>query len=267
MELICVRHGRTAWNAGQRFQGHTDVPLDDEGRAQATALAALLRGERIDAAVSSDLARAHETARIVLGSRHVPLRIDPDWREMRFGDWEGLTWEEIVAANPELDPMNATTVRAYTPRGGESFAELKTRVGRAVDRIVVASGDDGAALVATHAGPLHALLEVLLGDAVLALSKAFALAGASDAAGTIRDEVGFFEAIRAALVKSTAGGQRSAAERELAIDVDAKSAEASGRTSPFWVKCWSCHKYLTRPLSPPSEQAYTCPNCGAVNMI
>jgi Zn finger protein HypA/HybF involved in hydrogenase expression len=43
--------------------------------------------------------------------------------------------------------------------------------------------------------------------------------------------------------------------------------EASGRTSPFWVKCWSCHQFLTRPLSPPSEQAYTCPNCGAVNMI
>ena len=43
--------------------------------------------------------------------------------------------------------------------------------------------------------------------------------------------------------------------------------EASGRTSPFWVKCWSCHQYLTRPLGPPSEQAYTCANCGAVNMI
>jgi hypothetical protein len=43
--------------------------------------------------------------------------------------------------------------------------------------------------------------------------------------------------------------------------------EAGGRTSPFWVKCWSCHQYLTRPLSPPSQQAYTCPNCGAVNMV
>jgi hypothetical protein len=47
----------------------------------------------------------------------------------------------------------------------------------------------------------------------------------------------------------------------------AAKEEAGGRTSPFWVKCWSCHKYLTRPLSPPSEQAYTCPNCGAVNMV
>ena len=58
---------------------------------------------------------------------------------------------------------------------------------------------------------------------------------------------------------------------ELATEEDAKSrapgAEASGRTSPFWVKCWSCHQYLTRPLSPPSEQAYTCANCGAVNTI
>jgi len=43
--------------------------------------------------------------------------------------------------------------------------------------------------------------------------------------------------------------------------------EASGRTSPFWVKCWSCHQYLTRPLGPPGEQAYTCANCGAVNTI
>ena len=47
----------------------------------------------------------------------------------------------------------------------------------------------------------------------------------------------------------------------------APGEEASGRASPFWVKCWSCHKFLTRPLSPPSEQAYTCPNCGAVNMV
>jgi hypothetical protein len=54
---------------------------------------------------------------------------------------------------------------------------------------------------------------------------------------------------------------------ELAPQGDAKSAEASGRTSPFWVKCWSCHQYLTRPLGPPSEQAYTCANCGAVNTI
>jgi broad specificity phosphatase PhoE len=164
VELICVRHGRTAWNAGMRFQGHTDIPLDDEGRAQATALGALLAGERIDAAVSSDLARAAETARLVLGARDVVLRLDPDWREMRFGDWEGLTWAQIVAANPHLDGK-ITGVRDYTPGGGESYAELTARVARATDRIVADAGPDGTALVATHAGPLHALLNNLLGEA------------------------------------------------------------------------------------------------------
>jgi len=58
---------------------------------------------------------------------------------------------------------------------------------------------------------------------------------------------------------------------ELAPDtgVDAPPAqpETSGRISPFWVKCWSCHQFLTRPLSPPSQQAYTCANCGAVNTL
>ncbi|MDQ6943790.1 MAG: histidine phosphatase family protein [Candidatus Eremiobacteraeota bacterium] len=165
MQLICVRHGRTAWNADKRFQGHTDIPLDDEGRAQATALAALLRNERIDAAVSSDLARAAETARIVLGPRDVPLRLNPDWREMQFGAWEGLTWDQIVAANPKLDPTNETAVKTYTPGGGETFDALCARVARAVERIAGEMADDGVALVATHAGPLHALLRVLLGDA------------------------------------------------------------------------------------------------------
>jgi broad specificity phosphatase PhoE len=164
MELLCVRHGRTAWNVDKRFQGHTDVALDDDGRAQARALAALLAGERIDTAASSDLARAVETARIVLGPREVALRLDPDWREMRFGEWEGLTWEQIRAANPQLDPAAHASVKAYAPGGGETFSELCLRVGRAVERVVAATPEDGVALVATHAGPLHALLEVLLGE-------------------------------------------------------------------------------------------------------
>lgn len=171
MELICVRHGRTAWNADKRFQGHVDIPLDDEGRAQATALASLLRDQRIDAAVSSDLARAAETARIVLGARDLVPRLDPDWREMRFGDWEGLTWEQILAANPQLDPANETAVKEYAPAGGESFDALCARVGRAAERAADGVADDGIVLVATHAGPLHALLSVLLGDAERAALK------------------------------------------------------------------------------------------------
>ena len=60
-------------------------------------------------------------------------------------------------------------------------------------------------------------------------------------------------------------------DREIPADqigrLEVATEEAGGRTSPFWVKCWNCHQFLTRPLGPPSEQAYTCANCGAVNSI
>ncbi|MGD1067109.1 MAG: histidine phosphatase family protein [Vulcanimicrobiaceae bacterium] len=165
MHLICVRHGRTAWNAERRFQGHSDIPLDDEGRAQARGLAALLREDPIDVAVSSDLSRAVETARIVLGDRAVRLRLDPAWREMQLGDWEGLTWEQILAANPDLVDMKEMTPRTYAARGGESFDDLCVRIAGAVAGVQAQTPPNGTALVATHAGVLHALLRVLLGEA------------------------------------------------------------------------------------------------------
>ena len=70
--------------------------------------------------MSSDLERAAETARIVLGARDLPLRLDPDWREMRFGDWEGLTWDQIVAAHPELDAGNETSPRCCATASNDS---------------------------------------------------------------------------------------------------------------------------------------------------
>jgi broad specificity phosphatase PhoE len=180
MELVVVRHGRTAWNAERRFQGHTDVPLDDEGRAQATALAALLAADSFASAVTSDLARAQETARIVLGPRALPLRVDPGWREMRFGTWEGLTWPEIVAAHPELDEANETAPRVYTPSGGESFDGVCARIEGALERVIADTPAGGRALIATHAGPLHAMLRVLLGgDGADALKVRFLTASVS----------------------------------------------------------------------------------------
>jgi len=125
----------------------------------------VLRDEPIDVAVASDLARAAETARIILGDRPVPLRLDPDWREMRFGAWEGLRWDEIVARTPSLEGKPSTSLRAFAPPGGEDFAQLCRRVERATARVVSELRPDGTALIATHAGPLHALLHTLLGEA------------------------------------------------------------------------------------------------------
>jgi broad specificity phosphatase PhoE len=174
MQLVCVRHGRTAWNAERRFQGHTDIPLDIEGRTQAAALGVLLRHERFDAAVSSDLSRAVETADLILGDRDLPLRLDPGWREMNFGVWEGLSWPEIVARYPHLGAASETSPHSYDAEGGETFDELCVRIGAAAQRVIADLPSDGSALITTHAGPLHALLRVLLGDSdTLALKVRF----------------------------------------------------------------------------------------------
>jgi probable phosphoglycerate mutase len=161
MELIVVRHGRTAWNAQRRFQGHSDVPLDEEGRAQARALASRLRDERFDYAVCSDLARARETAEIILAGRDTQPVADAGWREMRFGGWEGLTWPEITAGYPEADLEKELPFQI--PQGGESFEELCVRVKAAADRLTAALPPHGRAFAVTHAGPLHALFRVLTG--------------------------------------------------------------------------------------------------------
>lgn len=169
MELVCVRHGRTAWNNVRRFQGRSDIPLDDEGRAQAQALAVFLAFDDFDRAYASPLSRAQETARAVLAARSgPPLQTDPDLIEMAFGTWEGLTWDEIVAKHPELDDAHETKPRYLTPDGGESFDEVVARVGSFIGRI--AADTPERVLVVAHAGVMHALVRVLLrepGDAAL----------------------------------------------------------------------------------------------------
>jgi broad specificity phosphatase PhoE len=164
MELVCVRHGRTTWNADLRFQGQTDIPLDGHGRGQAMLLAAHLRSQRFDAAVSSDLRRCVETARIILSEHSgVELRLDPDLREMAFGEWEGLTWAQIVKKYPQLGLDGWSRPKSQVPPGGERFEEVITRVRRAIGRLR-SQKLDGRVLLVTHAGVLHALLPIILGE-------------------------------------------------------------------------------------------------------
>ena len=92
--LLLVRHGETDWNAEGRLQGHTDRPLNDFGRRQASALAERLAGDGITAVYSSDLSRALETAEILAARLELPVVTDPDLRERNWGSWEGLTGPE-----------------------------------------------------------------------------------------------------------------------------------------------------------------------------
>lgn len=89
-----IRHGETDWNRRtKRLQGHTDIPLNEIGRAQAQSLAGLIGHLGITRFVSSDLSRAHETAKIICGGK--PITQDVRLREVCLGVVEGLTPEEV----------------------------------------------------------------------------------------------------------------------------------------------------------------------------
>ena len=125
--LFVFRHGETDWNREGRLQGHTDTPLNATGLAQAQALAESLRPHRLDAVVSSDLARARTTAQIVADALRVPLFIEAGLRETNVGAAEGLLW-----ADAKMRFGEGLTERWYSDGdvafpGGETGIATRTR--------------------------------------------------------------------------------------------------------------------------------------------
>ena len=97
--LWLVRHGATLWNSEQRFCGHSDVPLSEEGLAQAHWLARYLQGQHISTLYTSDLLRARQTAEMI-ATPSIQIEVSSAWREIAFGAWEGLTYETLRSNFP-----------------------------------------------------------------------------------------------------------------------------------------------------------------------
>jgi len=164
--LWLVRHGLTDWNTRQRFCGHHDIPLSAQGRVQALWLAQQLQKEMISAIYTSDLLRARETAEIIAHQRTpaVQIRVSLAWREIDFGDWEGLTYAEIVEQFKDqlgffTDPEH------YSPPNGESLLHLQQRVKAGLSAIMH-DGDlptRGDVVIVSHGGSLRVLLCSALG--------------------------------------------------------------------------------------------------------
>lgn len=132
MRLILVRHGQTEWNAGGRYQGQSNVALSDTGRKQARFLAERFPVRQLDAIYTSDLDRAKETAECV--GKRLGLTVCPEkaFRELSFGDWEGLTYQEISSRWPEEAEKLFTAPDELVIPHGETFQELQKR---ALDKI------------------------------------------------------------------------------------------------------------------------------------
>ena len=173
--LYLARHGETDWNAAERWQGQTDIPLNERGREQARAIADGLRGEGVSSIASSDLLRARTTAQIVANELRLEVNhVDVGLRERAFGCFEGLTRQEVAAQFPEAwagylaDPEPA-------PPGGESRQELLARLLPAV--LSAAARLEPPLLVVMHGGAMRALLAEHLGSMPRPGSAAWPLHG------------------------------------------------------------------------------------------
>ena len=143
--LYLIRHGRTAWNAEGRYQGQTDVALDDEGRRQARALAERLRSEPIDALYTSDLQRASLTAAVLgeaLGLVPVP---DIALREIGCGLFEGVISAEIRERWPE--ERDRFWRREAGPPEGETIDVVRSRMLGVYDRLHAEHAGETVAVV------------------------------------------------------------------------------------------------------------------------
>ena len=132
-QILLVRHGETDGESSIRYFGSTDVELSDQGRAQMAQAAGRLASRRVDLWLASNLRRSWAAAGIV--SRGALVRIDPDLREIHFGQWEGLTREEIQARDPVLFQDWQAGAERFEYPAGEARAAFRARIGRALERV------------------------------------------------------------------------------------------------------------------------------------
>ena len=159
-KVVLWRHGRTDWNDVNRFQGHIDVPLNDVGREQAASAAVRLASLRPDVVVSSDLARAADTAQALADLLGLPVRRTPQLRETHGGTWEGKYASDLSA-----DPVyRAWLAGEDVSAGGE---ETRSQVGARAAAVVVETveglADGGLAVVVSHGGTIRSMVGQLLG--------------------------------------------------------------------------------------------------------
>lgn len=160
--IYLIRHGETAWNEAGRYQGHQDVELSPRGLEQAILLRERLRKENIKAIYTSDLKRARDTANIIAQAHGLMVNELYSFRELNFGLWEGLTYQEIASRYPEEWKKWLAAPGNIRVPGGESYLELQDRVYRAFLKIVARHPGEKLAIVA-HGGTLRVIICKALG--------------------------------------------------------------------------------------------------------
>lgn len=161
IRLYLVRHGLTIWNHEFRYQGHTDISLSSEGIAQAKALQQRFQLENFTAIFCSDLQRAQETARIINQPHKLRIQVNQYFKEINFGEWEGLTYDDLKDKYPEQIKVWQKTPHLLRLERGETFVELRDRALIGI-REITSKYPEGNILIVTHGGTIASLICGLL---------------------------------------------------------------------------------------------------------
>ena len=151
LRILLVRHGETDWNSSGRFQGRSDVPLNELGLAQAEALGLALRPERLSGIYSSPLRRALHTARII--QMHHPglsLQVEPDLVEMDLGIFDGMQGALWVASHPDFLRVWREKPATLRMPGGETLQEVQSRALKGLMGIAARHRPGETVLVCSH---------------------------------------------------------------------------------------------------------------------
>jgi broad specificity phosphatase PhoE len=157
--LVLVRHGETEGESSIRYHGANDVPLSELGCAQMQRVARELAGERFDAVWVSRLRRTRAAARII--APEVEAEPIAGFDEIHFGDWEGLTREEIAARDPELSRLWRAGDDDFQYPGGDRVGDFRARVAAAWRELLPRAPE--RVLVVAHRGVISTLLMETLG--------------------------------------------------------------------------------------------------------
>jgi glucosyl-3-phosphoglycerate phosphatase len=190
--LVVLRHGRTAWNAVGRAQGHADVSLDDVGRAQAEAVAPYLASLGPVALWTSDLARARETCAVLEKETALTAREDARLREFDVGARQGLTMPEFAERFPA---EHAGWVAGHGVRlpGAEAHGDVLARMRPALRDCLASAAAGETVVVVTHGACLKLGVVGLLGWPV---ASATSLGGIDNCAWVTLEEMAFGDRLR-----------------------------------------------------------------------
>lgn len=162
VQLLVFRHGETDWNLNKKFQGHTNIPLNQKGRVQAESLQKKLAAIKLDACLCSDLDRAIETAKIALAEHTVPFLYSAALRETHLGDVEGQSQVQIIEKYGEDMLVQWRSIKPeHQSMGfpnGETKVQHLTRLKDYLETALMANPQFKRVAISTHGGSLVRLI-------------------------------------------------------------------------------------------------------------